>query len=55
MAVMDVDERLVTVAESQPNVTTAPARNPVPWMVTAVPPADGPPVGFIDQAVGAAT
>ena len=41
------------VAAVPPRVTVAPARNPVPLMVTAVPPAAVPVLGAIDATVGA--
>ena len=41
------------VAEVPPNVTLAPDRNPVPVIVTDVPPAVVPDVGEIDVTVGA--
>ena len=41
------------VAAVPPNVTPAPAWNPVPVIVTAVPPLVGPEFGEIDETVGA--
>jgi hypothetical protein len=41
------------VAAVPPMVTVAPVRNPVPVIVTAVPPAVVPEVGEIDVMVGA--
>src|SRR5258706_1255790 len=42
------------VAEIPPMVTVAPAANPVPVIVTGVPPAVGPVAGEIPVTVGAA-
>ena len=53
VTVIDDDERLVTVPRFAPKATVAPVRKPDPEIVTFVPPATGPAVGFIDQAVGA--
>ena len=41
------------VAAVPPRLTVAPARNPVPVMLTAVPPVVVPEVGEIDVTVGA--
>ena len=41
------------VAAVPPKLTVAPARKPVPVMVTAVPPAAGPVLGAIEVTVGA--
>src|SRR5215510_14970357 len=40
------------VAAAPPKLTSAPARNPVPVMVTAVPPPDGPEPGETPLTVG---
>ena len=40
-------------ADVPPSLTVAPARKPVPLMVTAVPPVEGPVFGVIDVTVGA--
>ena len=51
-----IDVLLTTVtlvAAVPPRVTVAPARKPVPVMVTAVPPAVVPDVGEIELTVGA--
>jgi hypothetical protein len=53
MAVIDVLFTTVTpVAGVPPMITVAPARNPVPVMVTAVPPAAVPDAGEIAVSVG---
>jgi hypothetical protein len=41
------------VAAVPPRLTVAPATNPEPVMVTAVPPATGPEFGVIELTVGA--
>ena len=41
------------VADVPPSLTVAPARKPVPVMLTAVPPAVVPDVGVIELTVGA--
>jgi hypothetical protein len=47
VAVIDVDELTVTpVPELAPNFTVDPLTNPVPVMVTDVPPAKGPALGL---------
>ena len=55
--VMAVIEVLLTtftaVAAVPPRLTVAPARKPVPVIVTAVPPATGPAFGVIELTVGA--
>jgi hypothetical protein len=52
--VIDVLFTTVTpVAAVPPMFTVAPARKPVPVMVTAVPPLVGPVLGVIDVTVGA--
>ena len=54
VAVIDVALTTDTpVADTPPTVTVAPETNPVPVIVTAVPPAKGPPVGLTDATVGA--
>jgi hypothetical protein len=51
---IDVVLAIVTAAaEVPPNYTEAPARNPVPVMVTVVPPLMGPELGEIAVTVGA--
>jgi len=53
-AVIDVAELTVTlVAATLPKLTRSPEANPVPVMVTDVPPAEGPVVGLIAVTVGA--
>jgi hypothetical protein len=53
LAVIDVGEFTVTpVAEAVPNFTVEPVMNPVPVIVTDVPPAVEPDVGVIDVTVG---
>ena len=55
-AVIDVAELTVTlVAAVDPNFTVLPEANPVPVMVTDVPPAVGPLLGLIAVTVGGAT
>jgi hypothetical protein len=47
--VIDVDELTVTpVPALAPNFTVEPLTNPVPVMVTVVPPANGPALGLTD-------
>jgi len=46
---------VATVTAAPPNETVAPLWNPVPAMLTEVPPALGPLVGVTDVTVGAAT
>ena len=54
MAVIEVLFTSATlVADVPPSFTVAPARKPVPVMVTAVPPAAGPVLGVIAVTVGA--
>ena len=54
VAVIDVLPTTFTlVAAVPPRLTVAPARKPVPVMVTAVPPATGPAFGLIEATVGA--
>ena len=54
-AVIEVAETKTTlVAATPPMVTVIPLTNPVPEIVTAVPPANGPPDGDTDATVGAA-
>ena len=51
-----IDVALTTVtlpADVPPNFTVAPDRNPVPVIVTAVPPAAGPELGAMPVTVGA--
>jgi hypothetical protein len=56
VAVMVVGEFTVNpVAAAAPKVTAVAPVNPVPVIVTEVPPATGPAVGEIDVIVGAAT
>jgi hypothetical protein len=55
VAVIDVLLTTVTlVAAVPPNVTVAPDWNPVPVIVTAVPPVAGPELDAIELTVGAA-
>jgi hypothetical protein len=52
-AVIDVGEFTTTpVADSDPNFTVAPVMNPVPEIVTVVPPVVGPVVGESAVTVG---
>ena len=54
VAVIDVLLTTVTpVAAVPPRLTVAPARKPVPVMVTAVPPLAVPELGLIELTVGA--
>ena len=54
VAVIDVLLTTVTpVAAVPPRLTVAPARNPVPVIVTGVPPLAGPELGAIELTVGA--
>ena len=54
MAVIDVPVTTMTpVAAVPPTLTVAPARNPVPVMVTAVPPLIVPEFGEMEVTVGA--
>jgi hypothetical protein len=54
VAVIDVPLTTVTpVAAVPPKLTVAPARKPVPVMVTAVPPLAVPVLGAIEVTVGA--
>ena len=56
VAVIDVALTTVTfVADALPNVTVAPVANPVPVIVTAVPPAGGPVLGETLVTVGGVT
>lgn len=53
VAVIDVAELTVTfVAAVVPNLTVGEPENPVPVIVTVVPPAVDPLVGLIDATVG---
>ena len=55
-AVVVINVALTTVtpvADVPPNFTVAPVKNPVPVIVTAVPPAAGPDAGAIPVTVGA--
>ena len=53
-AVIDVEEFTTTpVAALAPNLTVELLVNPVPVMVTEVPPTSGPAAGFIAVTVGA--
>ena len=55
MHVIDVaDARTIDVAVAPPRVTVTPNKNPVPVIVTEVPPVVGPVVGEILLTVGAA-
>ena len=55
VAVIDVAETtLMPVAAVAPKLTAVAPVNPVPVMVTDVPPTPGPEVGAIDVTVGAA-
>ncbi len=47
-ALIEIELRLVIVAGMPPMRTTAPAWNPVPVIVTGVPPTEGPVLGEID-------
>jgi len=54
VAVIDVLPTTFTlVAAVPPKVTVAPARKPLPVMVTEVPPTIGPAFGVIEPTVGA--
>jgi len=53
--VIEVGLIVATVSADPPNETVAPLWNPVPAMLTEVPPALGPLVGVTDVTVGAAT
>ena len=53
--VMDVALIVETLSADPPNETVAPVWNPVPAMLTDVPPALGPLLGVTDATVGAAT
>ena len=54
VAVIEVLFTNVTpVADVPPSFTVAPAKNPVPMMVTAVAPLVGPVLGVIEVTVGA--
>jgi hypothetical protein len=56
VAVMEVAEfTVIPVAAAAPKVTAVAPVNPVPVIVTVVPPVVGPAVGEIDVTVGAAT
>ena len=58
VTVSDVVEAAVTVAESLPNATASPdavALNPVPAIVTEVPPAVVPLLGVTEVTTGTAT
>ena len=52
VALISVAETTVTALASFPIVTVAPDTKPVPLMITAVPPADGPEVGVIVLTAG---
>ncbi len=55
VTVSEVVDADVTVAVLEPNLTVSPdavALNPVPVMVTELPPASAPPVGLIDVIAG---
>ena len=52
---MLVGEMVETVTGDPPSDTVEPLWNPVPAMLTDVPPALGPLLGVIDVTVGAAT
>jgi hypothetical protein len=52
VAVSEVGELYVAVAASRPKSTIDPATNPVPVMVTVVPPPLGPVLGLTDVTVG---
>lgn len=55
VAVIDVDELTVKpVAEVAPKTTAVVPENPLPVIVTDVPPVAGPTVGDIELTVGAA-
>jgi len=51
--VISVSETTFTDVASVPIVTVAPAKKPLPWIVTTVPPELGPEAGVIDATVGA--
>src|ERR1022692_2163119 len=53
-AVCPVLDTNLTSAAAAPIVTVAPARNPIPLILTAVPPAAGPSSGVTDSTGGAA-
>ena len=56
VAVIEVAELTVTLeAAVEPNLTVLPAANPVPVIVTEVPPAVGPNVGLTAATVGGVT
>ncbi len=55
VTVSDVVDAAVTVATAEPKSTVSPdavALNPVPVIVTELPPAAGPLVGLIDETTG---
>ena len=55
VAVIDVEDTTVTlVADVPPKLTVDPDRNPVPVIVTTVPPEEEPDVGLIEVIVGTA-
>jgi len=51
---ISVSETTLTDVAALPIVTVAPAKKPLPLIVTAVPPAAGPEVGLMDVTFGAA-
>ena len=56
MPVIVVEFRTLTdVSAVPPNVTVAPVWNPVPVIVTLVPPSDGPLAGEAEAGAGGAT
>ncbi len=56
VAVIDVPEPTVTpVADAEPNLTVSPEANPLPVMVTGVPPACGPLDGLTAVTAGGGT
>lgn len=52
VAVIFVEDTTVTAVAGLPIVTVAPGKNPVPLIVTGVPPTLAPDVGEIDVTVG---
>ena len=52
VAVISLDDTTTTELAALPIVTVAPATNPLPLIVTGVPPAVEPDVGVIDVTVG---
>ena len=55
VAAIDVAVTVLTVAAVPPIVTVAPVMNPVPLMVTAVPPPSAPADGATEVGFGAAS